>query len=850
MDDKRSNQGIGTGFLADMLRDLQKQYEIDKKPKDKGKRGKGTAMPAGQDAKGAAMPGIRMMHVTDEADPRPGDMLLDIYRVESDAIKGGMGAVWRVHHTGWDVDLAMKRPHPEVFRTDEQKQNFTDECRYWMNLGLHPNIVSCYYVREIGGIPTIFSEWMENGSLESHIKDRTLYDGTREEVEERILDIAIQFARGLHYAHENDLIHQDVKPDNLLLARDWSAKVSDFGLAKARTMLTFLDGIATEPDYDSDATMVSPGGGRTPAYCSPEQAAGQLLTRRTDLYSWAVSVLEMYLGYKPWAHGRELTGPLVGTVCRDYFDMCSEWPVPEALQNLLEKCMEMDPDDRPRDFAEVETELLAIYRNVTGRRYTNSAPKGARDTADSLNNKAISHLDLGQEEEAVALLERCVRLRHFDGTLNLALYRWRKNITGVKAFLQTVDGLEGPYWERRGELAQVRKQICLEACGLQEPPSFRLVTPQGFGDASLSSADVRDGKLLAVIRKHWKDGKKYYYVCHFDVDTGALLTQYPGDHEQPGIPCTSYENYTKLFDGGRMMYLNSMRGEEQAVFDVLSQQRIHEQTDYSFNADRFVTRSFFLYQVFTSKGELLPEFQDGVPLIGKKIDGDRVYEITRAATWKPCARVAAKRLIWLRDGQFLIHTKRDSFLLYDVENNTSCLLFSRGRQDGETVLKDPSRKIVISPGQVRYVYIYEYKPGCFVLCVNGRYFTLPDLQELKNGRFAEQTGPEPRVAQLGINPYELSLDEVLSGRSLLTVPVPELPEIKGKMRNYYHILSDRKCGFALVFQPRHQVAWAVIHIDYCPSQTPQMPYRISTPVTTAAALEQESVDQQRLSEFH
>ena len=324
MNDKSTNSGIGAGFMADILRDLQKQYEIDKKPKGKGKRGKapkkpagqdekgsatpggqdakgttrptgqdekGTAMPAGQDAqsgerkndgakggaaKGDVMPGIHMMHVTDEADPRPGDMLLGIYRVESDAIRGGMGAVWCVHHTGWDVDLAMKRPHPETFRTEAQKQGFIDECNNWINLGLHPNVVSCYYIREIEGIPTIFSEWMAKGSLESHIKDRTLYDGTREEVRERLLDIAIQFARGLHYAHENDLIHQDVKPDNLLLAEDWTAKVSDFGLAKARTMLTFLGGEATEPEYDTDATMVSPGGGRTPAYCSPEQAAAQL----------------------------------------------------------------------------------------------------------------------------------------------------------------------------------------------------------------------------------------------------------------------------------------------------------------------------------------------------------------------------------------------------------------------------------------------------------------------------------------------------------------------------------------------------------------------------------------------
>ena len=295
-DDKRNNSTFGAGFMADMLKDLQKQYEIDKKPKGKGKRGKAsqkpaqpkgkpeglTAMPGNQTAmpgnhaampgNQTAMPGIHMMHVTDEANPRHGDLLLGTYRVESDAVRGGMGAVWRVHHTGWDVDLAMKRPRPEVFRTEGQKQRFTDECQFWMNLGLHPNIVSCYYVREIGEIPTIFSEWMDKGSLESHIKDGTLYDGTKAEVQKRLLDIAIQFGRGLHYAHENNLIHQDVKPDNLLLDGDWTAKVSDFGLAKARSFLTFLDGTATEPEIDENVTMFSPTGGMTPAYCSPEQA--------------------------------------------------------------------------------------------------------------------------------------------------------------------------------------------------------------------------------------------------------------------------------------------------------------------------------------------------------------------------------------------------------------------------------------------------------------------------------------------------------------------------------------------------------------------------------------------------
>ncbi len=178
-----------------------------------------------------------------------GASLLDTYRVKSNVIEGGMGAVWRVHHTGWNVDLAMKRPKAILFQSEKQKENFIRECDAWIKLGLHPHIVSCYYVRRIGDIPTIFSEWMDGGSLKNAIEDGMLYEGN---AAERILDIAIQFVRGLHYAHEQGLIHQDVKPDNLLLTKDWDAKVADFGIAKARATLTLLDA-----DIPTDATMFS-----------------------------------------------------------------------------------------------------------------------------------------------------------------------------------------------------------------------------------------------------------------------------------------------------------------------------------------------------------------------------------------------------------------------------------------------------------------------------------------------------------------------------------------------------------------------------------------------------------------
>ena len=350
-----------------------------------------------------------------------GKIILDTYRVESDAIEGGMGSVWRVHHTGWNVDLAMKRPQPQCFSTEKSKADFIHECEAWINLGLHPNIVSCYYVREISGTPSIFSEWMDGGSLESAIQKETLYAGAEATQKERLLDLAIQFARGLHYAHEAGLIHQDVKPDNVLLTNEGEVKVADFGLARARAVLTALEGSVTMRDAaDSGKTMFSPSGGYTSAYCSMEQMDGKPLTRRTDIYSWAVSVMEMYLGARPWANG-----VVAGLSCSGYFEQ-ARVSMPEALKALLAQCLESEPESRPHDFAEIEGKLHEIYQAETGTAYPRPAPKAAADTADSLNNRALSFLDLGKTGEAEGLWERALSANaaHPSANYNLNLFLW------------------------------------------------------------------------------------------------------------------------------------------------------------------------------------------------------------------------------------------------------------------------------------------------------------------------------------------------------------------------------------------------------------------------------------------
>ena len=416
-----------------------------------------------------------------------GSLLLDTYRIDSGALRGGMGSVWRVHHMGWNTDLAMKRPQRKYFTDDASRSNFIAECRSWIGLGLHPNIVSCYYVREVDGVPTIFSEWMENGSLENRIEDGTLYEGEDAEVRARLLDIAIQYARGLRYAHDSGLIHQDVKPDNLLLTPDWQAKAADFGLARARAVLTMA-----ETDGDAGKTQMAASGGYTPAYCSMEQMDGKQLTRRTDIYSWAVSVLEMYLGARPWQNG-----VVAGMSCASYFPQCRV-PMPEALQQLLEHCLEMNPEDRPHDFGVVEQELKSIYRGVTGKDYARPEPHAAADTADSLNNRALSYLDLKQEKQAEKLWEDALMadIYHAESFYNLNLLRWRR-----QTFRDDYD--------RREKERQFRDRLVTLKINVPEKMKaaveLGLQEISGAGQAPMLLSRVRDVNLLLSREAEWQE---------------------------------------------------------------------------------------------------------------------------------------------------------------------------------------------------------------------------------------------------------------------------------------------------------------------------------------------------------
>jgi WD40 repeat protein/serine/threonine protein kinase len=383
-----------------------------------------------------------LTHPQDFEDWQVGDVILDTYEVKGSLGKGGFGKVYRVQHTGWNMDLAVKR----ALNLDENnKAIFTAEAEHWIDLGLHPHIISCYYVRNINGFPHTFAELAEGGSLESWIQGEMgyLYDGDHRQVLARLLDIAIQFAWGLGYAHEKGLVHQDVKSHNALMTPEGVLKVTDFGLAKAK-------GLAQSGmEYRGRGDLLVSGGGYTPAYCSPEQAARMKLSFKTDIWSWGVSVLEMFNGGVSWMGGQIAASALESYLGRagDEEDIP---PMPNGLAALLHDCFRQNPQERPADMLTVSEKLQSIYRQEIGKDYPRTYPHTTELLADSLNNKAISLLDLGHEADALEnwRTAKANHPHHPETVYNLGYWLWQHGRQTDQTYLEQINAVCAQHPER------------------------------------------------------------------------------------------------------------------------------------------------------------------------------------------------------------------------------------------------------------------------------------------------------------------------------------------------------------------------------------------------------------------
>jgi eukaryotic-like serine/threonine-protein kinase len=269
------------------------------------------------------------------------------YRLDVLIGSGGMSTVYRAFDITLERPVAVKLMHREIASDSDQLERFRREARSVAQLS-HPHIVGVIDAGEEDGRPYIVLEYVEGETL----KDRIRRMG-RLPIDEAIA-YAIEIARALGAAHARGIVHRDIKPQNVLVDEEGSAKVTDFGIARS------LD----DDGLTADGRVLG-----TTDYVSPEQALGHDVNGQSDIYSLGVVLFEMLTGDVPF-HGENQVSVAMKHVREDMPDVKQVRPqVSAALAAVLDRMTEKDLADRHPDAAAVVADLedaLALEASRTG----------------------------------------------------------------------------------------------------------------------------------------------------------------------------------------------------------------------------------------------------------------------------------------------------------------------------------------------------------------------------------------------------------------------------------------------------------------------------------------------------
>jgi len=268
------------------------------------------------------------------------------YEIQGSLGAGGMGEVYRARDPRLQRDVAVKILPEDAAADPDRRRRFENEARAVAALN-HPHILAVHDVGNDGDVSYVVFELVEGETLRKRLTREAL--PTRKAVEH-----TIHLCRGLAAAHAQGIFHRDLKPENIILTRDGALKILDFGLAKLALG-------AEGPSGTDSPTATRPGvllG--TAGYISPEQAKGLPADARSDVFAVGVVLYEMLSGQRPfWGDTR--AEAVAAVLKEDPPELVSpSGPVPPALDRIVRRCLEKDPEDRFQSARDVGFSLDAL----------------------------------------------------------------------------------------------------------------------------------------------------------------------------------------------------------------------------------------------------------------------------------------------------------------------------------------------------------------------------------------------------------------------------------------------------------------------------------------------------------